>query len=334
MPGSWQRPRAPPARAALSSPVVSRIELYTTDRCSFGGLLVRAKDLLSERGIAFDEVFIGRDDLDGHMALARRTGMTTMPQRGRRRPGPRRLGRPGPPRGDRPPAGGARGPLSARLRPGGRRRWARRAPRWPGAPRRGPRRPRPRRRPPRTRRARPAAAPWPGRSTTSPSNGVCTGDTARHTPAVAIRATCAASALPSRPSVATTASVVCWRCGQARVRRRLGQRLVPGRAHEAAGPAPRPRPAPPPRSSSTSPKALTTARAATVVPSRRRTLAAPRPPLHHPSWPRSLPTVAPVPAPTLPTGVGRAVSSRPRRRRTASSGPARRAVCRRCRGRR
>lgn len=56
---------------------MSRIELYTTDRCSF---CVRAKDLLRERGIAYDEVFIGRDDLDGHVALAHRTGMTTMPQ--------------------------------------------------------------------------------------------------------------------------------------------------------------------------------------------------------------------------------------------------------------
>jgi glutaredoxin 3 len=56
---------------------VAEIELYTTDCCSF---CRRAKGLLEKRGIAFREVFVSRDDLDGRLAMARRTGLTTMPQ--------------------------------------------------------------------------------------------------------------------------------------------------------------------------------------------------------------------------------------------------------------
>jgi glutaredoxin 3 len=56
---------------------VPRIELYTTDRCSF---CARARGLLEDKGVTFEEIYLPREDLDAHIALARRTGMVTMPQ--------------------------------------------------------------------------------------------------------------------------------------------------------------------------------------------------------------------------------------------------------------
>jgi glutaredoxin 3 len=56
---------------------VAEIDVYTTERCSF---CVRAKGLLHRHGVPFREVFIPRDDVDGHVDLYRRTGMCTMPQ--------------------------------------------------------------------------------------------------------------------------------------------------------------------------------------------------------------------------------------------------------------
>ncbi len=52
------------------------ITLYTTDRCSS---CVRAKALLTQRALPFEEVNLSRDH-DGRVALAQRTGMMTFPQ--------------------------------------------------------------------------------------------------------------------------------------------------------------------------------------------------------------------------------------------------------------
>jgi len=52
------------------------ITLYTTDRCSF---CVRAKALLTQRELPFEEINLARDH-DGRVALAQRTGMMTFPQ--------------------------------------------------------------------------------------------------------------------------------------------------------------------------------------------------------------------------------------------------------------
>ena len=52
------------------------ITLYSTDPCSF---CARAKDLLSKRGIAYDEVNLAKDP-EGRAALHARTGMLSFPQ--------------------------------------------------------------------------------------------------------------------------------------------------------------------------------------------------------------------------------------------------------------
>ena len=52
------------------------ITLYTTDRCSS---CVRAKALLTQRALPFEEVNLSRDP-DGRAALVERTGMMTFPQ--------------------------------------------------------------------------------------------------------------------------------------------------------------------------------------------------------------------------------------------------------------
>jgi glutaredoxin 3 len=52
------------------------ITLYTTDRCSS---CVRAKALLTQRALPFEEVNLSRDP-DGRAALVERTGMLTFPQ--------------------------------------------------------------------------------------------------------------------------------------------------------------------------------------------------------------------------------------------------------------
>ncbi len=53
-----------------------KITLYTTDRCSS---CVRAKALLTQRALPFEEVNLSRDP-DGRAALVERTGMLTFPQ--------------------------------------------------------------------------------------------------------------------------------------------------------------------------------------------------------------------------------------------------------------
>jgi glutaredoxin 3 len=53
-----------------------KITLYTTDKCSS---CVRAKALLTQRAVPFDEVNLSRDH-DGRVALVQRTGMMTFPQ--------------------------------------------------------------------------------------------------------------------------------------------------------------------------------------------------------------------------------------------------------------
>lgn len=54
-----------------------KVTIYTTEYC---GICERAKSLLKSRGIAFDEVFIGRDDDAKWDELFARSGMRTMPQ--------------------------------------------------------------------------------------------------------------------------------------------------------------------------------------------------------------------------------------------------------------
>jgi glutaredoxin 3 len=52
------------------------VTLYSTEPCSF---CARAKDLLSKRGIAFDEINLAKDPA-GRAALLERTGMMSFPQ--------------------------------------------------------------------------------------------------------------------------------------------------------------------------------------------------------------------------------------------------------------
>lgn len=53
-----------------------KITLYTTDKCSS---CLRAKALLTQRALPFEEVNLARD-ADGRAALVERTGMLTFPQ--------------------------------------------------------------------------------------------------------------------------------------------------------------------------------------------------------------------------------------------------------------
>jgi glutaredoxin 3 len=53
-----------------------KITLYTTDKCSS---CLRAKALLTQRQLPFEEVNLSRDP-DGRAALVQRTGMMTFPQ--------------------------------------------------------------------------------------------------------------------------------------------------------------------------------------------------------------------------------------------------------------
>jgi glutaredoxin 3 len=55
---------------------MSRIMVYTTERCSF---CARVKALLSARGVDFAEVNLSKDPV-GRAELAHRTGMMSFPQ--------------------------------------------------------------------------------------------------------------------------------------------------------------------------------------------------------------------------------------------------------------
>lgn len=55
---------------------MSVVTVYTTERCL---RCVRAKTLLTQRGIAYQEVDLARDP-DGRAELQRRTGLMTFPQ--------------------------------------------------------------------------------------------------------------------------------------------------------------------------------------------------------------------------------------------------------------
>jgi glutaredoxin 3 len=56
--------------------VLNEIKVYTTEPCSF---CRRVKDMLSARGLTFEEVNLAKDP-EGRMALAQSTGMMTFPQ--------------------------------------------------------------------------------------------------------------------------------------------------------------------------------------------------------------------------------------------------------------
>lgn len=53
-----------------------KITLYTTEKCSS---CLRAKALLTQRDLPFEEINLSRDP-DGRAALVQRTGMMTFPQ--------------------------------------------------------------------------------------------------------------------------------------------------------------------------------------------------------------------------------------------------------------
>jgi glutaredoxin 3 len=55
---------------------MASVTVYTTDPCSF---CARVKQLLSARGIAYDEVNLAKDP-DGRAELLQRTGMMSFPQ--------------------------------------------------------------------------------------------------------------------------------------------------------------------------------------------------------------------------------------------------------------
>jgi glutaredoxin 3 len=53
------------------------VVVYTSDHCSFCD---RAKSLLAARDVPFEEVRLEESDHEGRVALAERTGQTTLPQ--------------------------------------------------------------------------------------------------------------------------------------------------------------------------------------------------------------------------------------------------------------
>jgi glutaredoxin 3 len=55
---------------------MANVTVYTTDPCSF---CARVKQLLSTRGIAYDEINLAKDP-DGRAELLQRTGMMSFPQ--------------------------------------------------------------------------------------------------------------------------------------------------------------------------------------------------------------------------------------------------------------
>ena len=63
-------------RSAIYRGTVARVEIYTTPMCSF---CVRAKRLLQERGIAYDEFDVA-DDAELRASVMERSGRRTVPQ--------------------------------------------------------------------------------------------------------------------------------------------------------------------------------------------------------------------------------------------------------------
>lgn len=62
--------------AAAADTATHRIVVYTTDRCPY---CMRAKRLLDSKGLAYEEINLGRDP-EGRVELAGKTGMMTFPQ--------------------------------------------------------------------------------------------------------------------------------------------------------------------------------------------------------------------------------------------------------------
>jgi glutaredoxin 3 len=57
--------------------MVPPITIFTSEACGF---CVRAKKLLSAKGVAFEEVYLSRYDLDSRRQLVELTGRYTFPQ--------------------------------------------------------------------------------------------------------------------------------------------------------------------------------------------------------------------------------------------------------------
>ncbi len=74
--------RRGPGRAAGASPYTFRmttphIRIYTSDACSF---CVRAKNLLTKKGVAYEEVHLAPTDFRARQNLVDLTGRYTVPQ--------------------------------------------------------------------------------------------------------------------------------------------------------------------------------------------------------------------------------------------------------------
>ena len=54
-----------------------RIRIYTSDFCSY---CTRAKNLLTRKGVDFEEVYLDRTDMKSRMDLVQLTGRYTVPQ--------------------------------------------------------------------------------------------------------------------------------------------------------------------------------------------------------------------------------------------------------------
>ena len=153
--------------------------------------------------------------------------------------------------------------------------------------------------------ARPSAvrsartSPTESVNSVSPSTAVCGGESARANPVIPSSATLTVSALLSRASVAITPIVVFSGAKPAR-RAPLRSARAVSISRRPSGASRAPARSAPVSGSRTSPTALTATRAPTTAPS-ARVLALPIPPRIARSIRWSLPTVAPVPAPTLPS---------------------------------
>jgi glutaredoxin 3 len=55
---------------------MAKVQIYTKSNCPF---CVRAKDLLSRKGVKFEEIYMD-DKPDEYVSLKQRTGMMTVPQ--------------------------------------------------------------------------------------------------------------------------------------------------------------------------------------------------------------------------------------------------------------